>query len=89
MNEARRHRAEAFFHLVLARGGDARERAAVKGIERGDDLETPFVVAEASCKFEQSFVRLAAAVAEKNFSRRKVPHDVLREAALRLVVIQI
>jgi hypothetical protein len=63
--EARHHRLETFFNLVLAGGGDARQRAAMKGICRRDDLKTAFVVAEFARELEQSFVRLRAAVAKK------------------------
>ena len=69
--EARHHRLEPFLHFLLTGGGNARERAAVERIDRGEDLEPAFVMAELARELEQAFVRLGAAVAEKDFARRR------------------
>ena len=67
--KARHHRLEPFLDLLLPGRGNARQRAAVEGVERGDDLEPALVVAELARELEQAFVGLAAAVAEKAFAR--------------------
>ena len=69
--EARHHRLETFFDLVLAGGGDAGQRAAVKGIRRRQNFKPAFVVAEFPRELEQAFVRLRAAVGEKNICPRR------------------
>ena len=69
--EARHHRLKTFFDLVLAGGGDAGERPAVKGIRRGQNFKPAFVVAEFPRELEQAFVRLRAAVGEKNICPRR------------------
>ena len=62
----------------------------MEGIDRGDDFEPAFVMAEFARQFEQTFVRLRAAVAEENFARGQISFDDrLRQPALRLVVIEI
>ena len=87
--EARHHRLETFFHFVLAGGGNARQRPAVKGIGRGQNFKPAFVVAEFARELEQAFVRLRAAVAEKNFARADAFHDFGGQPALRLGEIKI
>jgi hypothetical protein len=67
--EARRHRLETFFHLVLARGGNARQRAAVKRIRRRENFEPALVVAKFPRQLIQTFIRLRAAVGKKAFAR--------------------
>ena len=89
MVKAGHHRLKAFLHFFLASGGNAREGAAVKGIERGDDFVTAFVVAEFARKFEQSFVGLHAAVAEETLAGTDERGQLLREPALRPVIIKI
>ena len=87
--ETRHRRLKTFFHFVLAGGGDAGERPAVKGIRRGQNFKPAFVVAEFPRELEQAFVRLRAAVAEKNFARADAFDDFGGEPALRLGEIQI
>ena len=89
MPETRDHRLEALLHLVLAGGGDAGERAAVKRIERGEDFEAAFVVPELAGELVKSFVRLRAAVAKKHLAGRQAFDDLLRQPALRLVIIKV
>ena len=69
--EARHHRLEALFHLVLAGGGNAGHRPAMEGIGRGQNFKPAFVVAEFPRELEQAFVRLRAAVGEEAFARRR------------------
>ncbi len=87
--ETRRHRLKTFFYFVLAGCGNARERASVKGIRRRQNFKPAFVVAEFARELEQAFVRLRAAVAEKNFARADAFHNFGGEPALRLGEIQI
>ena len=87
--ETRRHRLEPFFHLVLAGGGDAGERPAMKGIRRRENFKPALVVAEFPGQLEQTFIRLRAAVGEKAFARADALDDFSREPALRLGEIQI
>ena len=87
--EARHHRFKPLLDLLLAGRGDARERPAVEGIERGDDLEPAFVVAELAGQLEQAFIRLDAAVAEEAFAGADEADQRLRQPALRFVVIEI
>ena len=87
--EARRHRLEPFFDLVLAGGGDAGQRAAVKGIRRRQNFKPAFVVAEFPRQLEQTFVGLRAAVGEKTFARADAFDDFRGQPALRLGEIQI
>ena len=89
MTEARRHRLETLLHLVLPRGGDARECASVKRIDRRDYFKTPFIVTEFAGEFEQTFVGFRAAVAEETFAGSDQFHESLCEATLRLGVIKI
>src|SRR5207249_10918640 len=63
--EARNHRLEALLDLLLSGGGNASEGAAMKRVESGDDLEPAVVVTELAGEFEETFVGLGAAVAEK------------------------
>src|SRR5206468_9245353 len=82
-------RLKAFLDFLLTRRGQARQRSAMKRIERGDDFVAAFVVAELARQFEQSFVRLRAAVAEKEFARSEQIDQCFSQAALRLRVIKI
>ena len=61
----------------------------MKGIQSGDDLEPPFVVAELAGQFEQAFIGLDAAVAEEALAGADETDQRLRQPALRLVVIEI
>ena len=87
--EARHRRAEALLHLFLARGGDARQGAAVEGISCRDDFKAAFVVSESAREFVQTLIRLRAAVAEKNFTRPDESHQCRREPTLRFVVVKV
>ena len=89
MPEARNHGFKPLLDLVLAGGGDACQRPAVKGIQRCEDLEPAFLVAELAGELEQAFVGLAAAVAEKHLAGTDFVHQRLRQAALRLVIVEI
>ena len=61
----------------------------MKGVQRGDDFKSPFVVPELSGHFEQPLIGFGAAVAEKNFSRPNQLHQRLSQPALQLGVIQV
>ena len=61
----------------------------MKGIERGDNLEPTVVVTELAGEFEETFVGLGAAVAEKTFAGADESDQGLREPALWLVIIEI
>ncbi len=87
--ETRHRRLETFFDFFLAGGGDAGERPSVKRIGRGQNFKPAFVVAEFSRELEQAFVRLRAAVGEKNFSSADAFHNFRRQPALRFGEIQI
>src|ERR1043165_5217801 len=89
MAKAGHARFKPFFDFLLASGGDAREGAAVKRIDRGQDLETAFFVAKFAAELEQAFIGLSAAVAKENFARSDLFDDGLGEAALRLVIVKI
>src|SRR6266516_6537326 len=82
-------RLEAFLDFLLTRRGQARQRSAVKRIEGGDDFVAAFVVTELARQLEQSFVRLRAAVAEKQFARSEQIDQGFGQAPLRLRVIKI
>ena len=82
-------RLKPLLDLLLAGRGDAGERAAVEGIERGDDFEAAFVVAELAGQLEQALIGLDAAVAEEAFAGADEADQRLRQPALRLVVIEI
>ena len=82
-------RFESLLHLVLAGGGDAGERPAVKGIEGGEDFEAAFVVAELAGELEQALVGLGAAVAEKAFAGADEIDQRLGQPPLRFVVVEI
>ncbi len=84
MPEARHQRLKPALHLVLSRGGNARERAPVKRIERGENFEASLVVAKLAGELEQSLIRLAAAVAEKNFARPQMSDETGGQPALGL-----
>src|SRR5688500_4137090 len=83
------HRLKPFLHLLLARRGNSSERAAVEGIERGDDFEPAFVVPKLPRQLVKPFVGFSAAVAEKDFARRERCDDRLCEPSLRFVVIKV
>ena len=87
--EAGHHRLKTFFDFVLAGGGDAGERPAVKGIRRRQNFKPAFVVAEFARELEQAFVRLRAAVGEKAFARADAFDEFGGEPALRLGEIKI
>ena len=87
--ETRRHRLEPFFHLVLAGGGDAGQRAAVKGIRRRQNFKPAFVVAEFPRQLEQAFVGLRAAVGKKAFARADAFDEFSRQPALRFGEIKV
>ena len=89
MPEAGHHRLKTFFHLVLSGGGDAGERPSVKGIRRGQNFKPAFVMAEFPRQLEQAFVRLRAAVAEKNFAGADAFDEFGGQPALRLGEIKI
>ena len=82
-------RLEPFFHFVLAGGGDARERAAVKGIRRRENFKPALVMAEFARELEQAFVGLRAAIGKKTFARADAPDDFRRQPALRFGEIQV
>ena len=82
-------RLKSLFHLLLPGRCDPRHRPAVKGIQRGDDLVTPLIMAKLPRQLEQPLVRLRAAVAEETFARSDQIHQRLRQPALRRLVIQI
>src|SRR5262249_44658066 len=65
--ESRHDWFEAFFHFLLTGRGDTSERAAVKGIDGGQNFESAFIMAEFSGQLEQSFVDLDTAIAEEAF----------------------
>ena len=85
----RHQRLETLFHLLLPRRRDARQRAPVKRIHRGENFKTPLLVPKFARQFVKPLIRLRAAVAEKNLARRKVPRELLRQSPLRLVIIKI
>ena len=87
--EARRHRLEPLFHLVLARGRDAREGAPVKGIRRRQNFKPALVVAELARHFEQAFIRLRAAVGKKTFTSADALDEFGGKAALRFGEIKV
>ena len=89
MPETRRRRLETFFDLVLARRGDAGQRAPVKGIRRGQNFKPAFVVAEFTRKLEQAFVGFRAAVGKKAFARADALDELGGQPALRLGEIQV
>ena len=89
MPESLHHRLESLLDLLLAGGRDAGQGPAVEGIQRGDDFEPAFVVAELAGQLEQAFVGLGAAVAEEAFAGADQPHQRLGQPPLRLVVIEI
>src|SRR6185295_12355562 len=83
------HGSKSFHHLVLSRRRDAREGAPVKGIRRGENLETSLVMAEAAREFEEAFIRLGTGIAEEDLAGRQVPDNPLRQPALRLVIVEV
>ena len=87
--ETRHHRLKTFFDLVLAGGGDAGQRASVKGIRRRQDFKPAFVMAEFPRQLEQAFVGLRAAVGKKTFSRADAFDEFGGEPALRFGEIKI
>lgn len=56
---------------------------------RGDDFKPPLVVAELARQLVKPFVRLRAAVAEEHPARRDKLAELLRQPALRLVIIEV
>ena len=87
--EARRHRLEPFLHLVLAGGGNAGQRAAVKGIRGRQNFKPAFVVAEFPGQFEQAFVGLGAAVGKKAFAGADAFDQFGGQPALRFGEIKV
>ena len=87
--ETRRHRLETLFDLVLAGGGDAGQRAAVKRIRRRQNFKPAFVVAEFPRQLEQAFVGFRAAVGKKTFAGADAFDEFGGQPALRLGEIQI
>ncbi len=69
IDETGGQRAETAVDLLLRRSGHGSERAAVEGAGEGDDLVAPAgLLAVFAGEFEQTFVRLRAAVAEEAFA---------------------
>ena len=89
MPKARHHRSETFLDLGLARGGDAGQRAAMKGIFGRQNFVAALVMAEFPREFEEALVGLAAAVAKENLARPEEADQLLGQEALRLLVIKI
>ena len=87
--EARHHRLKAFFDFVLAGGGNARQRAAVKGIDRRENFKTALVMAEFARELEKPFICLRPAVAEKNFAGADAFDQLGGQPALRFGEIKI
>ena len=77
MSKTRNGRLETLLHFVLAGGGNTGEGPAMERVEGGEYFKSAFVVAKSARQFEQSFVGLAAAVAEKAFARADEAHQRL------------
>src|ERR1043166_1471621 len=80
---------KAFFYLFLSGGGNARQRAAMKGIVGGENLETAFIMAELAGEFVEAFVGFGATVRKENLPRADQAGQRRPQSALRLVVIEI
>jgi hypothetical protein len=89
VSETRHHRFEAFFDLLLAGGGDPREGAAVKRIDRRQDFEAAFAMAELARQFEQAFIDFDAAVAKETFARANELDQRAGQFTLTFMVIKI
>ena len=87
--ETRRHRLEPFLHLLLAGGGDAGQRASVKGICRRQNFKPAFVMAEFPRQLEQAFVGFRAAVGEKTFAGADAFDEFSGQPALRFGEIKV
>ena len=83
------HRFKTLLDFGLAGGGDAGQRAAMKGIFRRQNFETALIVAEFAGQFEKPFIGLAAAVAKENLARPDQADEFFRQKPLRLLVIKI
>src|SRR5207249_6585759 len=71
------------------RRGDARQRSAVKRIQRRDNFVAAFAVAKLARQLEQSLIGFRAAVAEKHFTGREQVDQRLSQASLRFCVIKV
>src|ERR1051326_2586262 len=89
MSKSRHRRPEALLDLFLSSGGNAGQRATMKGVERREDFESAILVAESARQLEQPFVGLAPAVAEKTFARSEQAHQRVSQPTLLLVVIKV
>ena len=87
--EAGEHRLEAFLDLLLAGGGDAGERASVKGVVSGEDFKAAGFMAELAGQLEEALVGLAAAVAEEALAGAQELDQPLGQAPLGFVIIVI
>ena len=82
-------RLKALLDLLLAGRGYAGERPAVEGVNRCNDFKAAIVVTELAGQLEQALIGLDAAIAEEAFARANEADKRLRQAALRLVIIEI
>src|SRR4051812_40323801 len=69
MRESLRQRAEAFFYLVLTRGGNARHRPSVERVVESNDLVPARGAAEFARQLDQPLIGLRSAIAEEHLAR--------------------
>ena len=89
MAKSRHHRFEAFFDFVLTRGGNSRQRPAMKGIDCGNDFKAPFVMTKFTGELEQALIGFGAAIAEEAFTRANKFHQGLGQLSLQRMVVEI
>ena len=80
-------RLKAFLDFLLTRRGQARQRSAMKRVDGGDDFVATRLMPKFSPKLEQAFIRLRAAIAEKDSPRRDKIDNPFREPSLELIII--
>jgi hypothetical protein len=83
------HGFETVFDLILSGGGDASEGSTVEGVEGGDNFEAALLMTKAAGEFEEPFVGLAAAIREEDLARGQMFDDLLCQASLRFVIIEV